>query len=99
MKNVPVLNLAVTAFLFLICIVVTTTGFIVPQECDLDNIYLWCRTHPVKFSDILGLILLWAGSAFNAYFWIAKRDGFEDRTWVNYAGIVAAGLGLILMWL
>lgn len=99
MKKVPLINLGLSVGLAIIAVFATLYGFIISQPCDIDKVYFWCHTHPVGFSDIFGLLLMWAGVGFNWFFWVKKHDSLEDRALVNYLGMIAIFVGIIIMWL
>ena len=85
----------------IIMLVFTLFAFVIPQECDIDKQYLWCRVHPLSFLDIIGMILFYAGGAMAAGvpkwlgFELGSPTGSSSLNLYCFGGMV---LGSILMW-
>ena len=97
-KTGLIIQTSVTA---VIVIVFTLFAFVIPQECDIDKVYLWCRVHPLTALDIVGLILFYGAAAMLAG--IPKWFGFElgSPTGSSSLNLITFGvgvLGAILIW-
>lgn len=81
--------------------VFTAFAFFIPQECDIDKIYLWCRVHPLTTLDLVGMVLFYAGGVMLAGvpkwlgFDLGSPTGSSSLNWYTFA---AMALGAILMW-
>ena len=99
-KSSPVVPVTLSLVLTGIVLFVLYQGLLVKQDCTgIDKIYLYCKLHPLNFLKAMGLVLIVSGTAFTDWFWIFRRDGMEERGWVNWIGIVAIGLGMAIIWL
>lgn len=82
--------------------VFTLMGFIIPQECDIDRVYLWCRLHPFSFGDFIGCLMVYAGGL--GLVGLPEKLGIRLMGKVGGVGIwpfvfvVGAALGAILIW-
>lgn len=90
-----------TVIVLAIASVFTAFAFFLPQQCDIDKIYLWCRLHPMGALDVIGLILFYAGCAFLAG--LPKWLGFElgsptGSAALNLGAFAGMVTGAILMW-
>ena len=78
-----------------IALVVTAFLYWIPQPCDIDKVYLYCRTHPGSPFDILGMILFWGSCIWLGGFYKYFINPYDDdnpiyRTitvWAWIAGI------------
>lgn len=82
--------------------VVTLFGFFIPQECDIDKVFLWCRLHPFSFGDFLGCLLFYGGAL--------CLGGLPEKLGITLTGkvggigkwpvifVVATALGAVLIW-
>lgn len=95
------LQFFVTAIVLLVALLFTLFGFFIPQPCDLDAVYLWCRLHPFTTADFLGVSLFYAGCGFLAGLPIFKNlELFNDEN-SNKWGLLffaAMVLGVVLIW-
>lgn len=90
-----------TFVVFAILAVFTAFAFFVPQECDIDKVYLWCRLHPFTAIDGFGIALFYGGGLMLAG--IPKWLGFElgsptGSSSLNLWTFAAMVVGAILMW-
>ena len=85
-----------------LCVVLFTAyGFLIPQVCDIDQVYLWCRLHPISFFDLVGLVLFYAGAlVLSGIPLVEKLELFNDENSSKWNVIAFAGmvLGIILIW-
>lgn len=82
-----------------IIVTVLLYAFAFPQPCDIDSVYLWCRTHPVGVFDVVGGITMGLGAAWTLIYWWNADGSLEDRTWLEFVGVALALVGIILMWI
>ena len=79
----------------------TYFGFLNPQECDVDRIYLSCRLDPFTLGDLFGCILFYGGTLFLCG--ITRLFGFElynaphSDAW-TIGSVVGIVLGIVLIW-
>lgn len=81
--------------------VFTALAFFIPQECDIDKVYLWCRLHPFTVVDGIGATLFYAGCLFLAGLpkWFGIDIGSPTgSSSVNLYAFVGMVVGAILMW-
>ena len=84
-----------------ILLVFTLFAFVFKQECDIDKVYLWCRVHPLKVLDVIGLILFYGGGAMLAGvpkwlgFDMGSPTGSSSLNWYTFGAMAG---GAILMW-
>ena len=84
----------------LAAILFTLFGFIIKQPCDIDQIYLWCRLHPMSVFDYIGIILFYAGCFMLTGLWknmftLWEEENTAKWNWIIFFGTVA---GVILIW-
>lgn len=99
MKKRPFWAYAGPIGILAIALVVLITGFVIPQDCDLDKIYLWCRVHPTKPIDQLGISLVLVGAIYQAVLWFFYHDEIIWEKALNWLGLGGIILGTILMWI
>ena len=98
-KSVPLVNVIVWAVLVAIVTTALLFGFVFEQPCNgIDQIYFYCRVHPMGFFDWVGLVSVLGGLVYNFILWILMHDTTEDRRWMNWVGMAAVAIGFILMW-
>jgi hypothetical protein len=75
----------------------TLFGFVIKQDCDIDKVYLWCRLHPLKIADIIGLICFYGGAAVLAGFVKNLINPEHSAKW-NWISFAILAFGLIVVW-
>lgn len=80
----------------IIVTVFTLFAFVIKQPCDIDKVYLWCRVHPLKVVDVLGLILFYGGAVALAGFKEFLNPENSSKWNFIVGGVIA--LGFILIW-
>lgn len=95
------LNSIATGIVLFITALFTAYAFFIPQECDIDAVYLWCRLHPLSFFDLVGLVLFYSCClVLSGLPFVANLELFNEEnssTW-NLAAFVGGVLGIVLIW-
>jgi len=81
----------------LVVLVFTLFAFVIKQDCDIDKVYLWCRVHPLKASDVVGLISFYGGAAVLAGFVKGLYNDAHSSKW-NFVSAGLMAFGLIIIW-
>lgn len=83
-----------------VAIVFTLYGFFIPQECDIDKIYLWCNLHPLSVGDVFGLTLFYGGLFMTTGLWQKWFTLWEEEHTTKWNLIIfgVMALGIILIW-
>jgi hypothetical protein len=87
------------AWVFLAIAVLGVVFAFVPQECDIDAIYLYCRVKG-SVGDWLGGLLWMAGPVINLWrtYNPTYADSRGDGNWKSALPIILMAVGAILVW-
>lgn len=99
-EKFPILAPIFTLGLLVFLILGTYWGFNEPSDgnaIDKNGIYYFLN--PLNVADVIGIILAYLGWVYCLVYWnFFWKDG-GDKKLVNYAGIGAIGLGLLLIYI
>lgn len=88
----------VRIILALVVLVFTLYAFVIKQECDVDAVYLWCRTHPMGLGDWIGSALFYGGALFMSGLLPIQLWNEENSTRWNFILFGIMFVGLVLIW-
>ncbi len=92
--------LAIRIFLGVIVLLFTLFGFVIKQPCDIDEVYLWCKLHPMSLLQVVGVIGFYAGAFALSGLWqkyFTLYNEVNSSKW-NFIFFGAIALSIILIW-
>jgi hypothetical protein len=96
-----VLGVVVPVGAIAIAVIATLYLFVFKQDCSgIDQIYMYCRIHPMGFFDVIGLILFYSSCFWLSSLWkfLVKDDDQDPWQTVTKIAWVAGPVGFLLIY-